>query len=85
MKKITPSAALIKIENFISRIDRLERNKYSNKRFRTSDLNKLKLEFNKMYLFYSIAIFNKNSEKLNKILPKYKDAYIKAYKIIESL
>ena len=82
MRIITPSQAITKIQYFIDRIERLRLNDYSNKRFRTQDLNKLKFELKFVQLWASIAKFNKNEERSNNIINECRSSYIKAFKYL---
>lgn len=81
MKKITPSEALEKLKLFNDRIARLESNDYSNARFRTSDLNKLKRELRTIIFYYSIAVFNKNQTRANEIVKEAHESYKIGFKI----
>ena len=83
MKKITPSEALSKMEGFSSRVSRIERNKYSDPRFRTRDLNRLRFEFKYVYLWHSIAFFNENKERAFNVIEKCREKYKTAYYLIE--
>lgn len=75
MKKITPSEALSKMQNFIAKIERLQADNYTNKRFRTQDINGLKFEYKYVYLWHSIAIFNKNKERADGIITKCREMH----------
>ncbi len=79
MKRITPSEALVKMEGFASRVDRIEKNKYTNPRFRTMDLNKLRFEYKYVYLWHSIAFYNKNQERAMSIIERCNKRYRIAY------
>jgi len=76
MKKITPSEALKKMNNFTERVGRLERNQYSDKRFRTQDLNAMRGEWRYLYLWHSIAIFNKNKDRAKEIIGECDKCYM---------
>lgn len=78
MKKLTPSEALQKMINFKNTVHRLEKNEYSNKRFITADKNAIKGTFKYMWLWHSIAIFNKNHERFKSEMKEIKIAYMKA-------
>ena len=78
---VTPSQALTKLILFYSRVDRLEANNYSNPRFRTQDLNKLKFELQRIRLYASIAIHNKNKERAQSFISMLSSKYIIADKI----
>lgn len=81
----TPSQALQKLIGFNERIKRLELNNYSNSRFRTMDLNKLKWEIPRISLFASIAVHNKNKERASMIIKKWRKNFVKAIDIREQL
>ncbi len=66
--KITPSMALEKMRNFSNSVKRLEADEYSDKKFRTRDLNKNKFEYKYVPLWHSIAVFNKNRERASEII-----------------
>lgn len=68
MRKITPSQALEKMKHFTNRIKRLQANEYSDKKFRTADLNRNEFEYKYVYLWHSIAVFNKNQERAKIII-----------------
>jgi hypothetical protein len=80
---LTPSEALTRLVNFNSRIDRLESNEYTNKRFRTADLNKLKGEMDSIILLASIGVHNKNKERASIIVEEFKTKYRIARRIRE--
>lgn len=82
MRKTTPSEALTRIVNFNSRVDRLTLDNYSDKKFRTADLNKLKSEIRHMHLLSSLGIFNKNKERAEKIIKELKIKFKSAAEII---
>lgn len=75
MRKVTPSEAITKIQYFIDRVDRINKNEYSDKRFLTQDMNRLKFEYGRVYLWHSIAVFNKNKERAKEVIDKCKISY----------
>ena len=83
MKLTTPSEALTKLSGFISRVERLEANNYTDKRFRTADLNKMKFEIPRMFLFASIGVHNKNKERADSIISVFREKYKIAIQIRE--
>ena len=74
--KITPSQALEKLKHFTNRINRLEADEYSDKKFRTSDLNRNKFEYKYVYLWHSIAVFNKNQKRATDMIAECRKAHI---------
>lgn len=69
---------LSKMQNFIAKIERLQADNYTSKRFRTQDINGLKFEYKYVYLWHSIAIFNKNKERADEIITKCREMHILA-------
>ncbi|MGK0174060.1 MAG: hypothetical protein ACI9AT_000423 [Ulvibacter sp.] len=80
----TPSEALEKLKGFNSRIDRLESNSYSDKKFRTQDLNKLKWELPRIRLLASIGVHNKNKQRANTIIAETRSKLSRAIEIKNS-
>lgn len=82
MNKITPSEAITKIENFSNRVERIIKNEYSDKKFLTQDINKLKFEYGRVYLWHSIAVFCKNQDRAKQVINRCKLNYRLAYKFL---
>lgn len=68
MKNLTSAQATIKLVNLCKRIDRIIKNEYSNKRFLTSDKNKLIYELENIHEVRKIASLNINKERATKII-----------------
>ena len=85
MNKITPSESLTKMQGFIERVDRLTADEYSNKRFATYDLTKLKHEIKFVPFWYSIALFNKNKERADSIIKECKEKYKLARSFVSNI
>lgn len=68
MNLLTPANACIKLIDFIERIERLEKNQYTITRFYSYDMGILKEDLNKINLYCSIAIWNKNKERAEEII-----------------
>lgn len=68
MNLIIPSKSLERLKGFCARVDRLEADNYSNIRFRTYDIERLKTELGRVVLWASIGIHNKNKERAKQII-----------------
>ncbi len=84
MNLITPSQCLSSLKNFSDRVERLKKSEYSDKRFRTADLNRLQNEVKKIAWLCSIAVFNKNKERSKEIIARAQVSHIEAKAILEA-
>ena len=82
MKIITPSECLSKLVHFNKKVERIQLNEYSNPRFRTADLNRLKWDIKLVQYWCSIAVHNKNKERADIIVKESSQNYLVARRLL---